>query len=76
MAAVVSHTPLPGSDNQDDGANAFYKMQSEIERVYQSPAGQYIKAELNRLLNTLIEGAGPGERERLQRWIQSRNLNH
>jgi hypothetical protein len=74
-AAMVSRTPIPGGGNVDDNAKAFYDMQSQIERVYHSPAGQSIKPEIRRLLDTLVQSAFAAERDRLLRWIQDQKLN-
>ena len=74
-AAMVSRTPLPGGGNAEDNANAFYNMRAEIERVYHSPAGQSIKPEIRRLLDTLVQSAFAAEHDRLLKWIQEQQLN-
>jgi hypothetical protein len=75
VSAAMSGSLSPDNTNIEENANAFYKMQSEIERVGRSPAGQYIKPELKRLLDTLVEGAIGRERDRLQKWIQEQKLD-
>jgi hypothetical protein len=74
-AAMATGTPLRGGDNTDDAAQTYAKMQDEIGRVYHSPAGQYIKPELNRVLNVLVETAFAGDRDRVLRWIEQQKLN-
>jgi hypothetical protein len=65
-----------GSDaDTHAGIAAFQRLQSEIERVYPTPAGQVIHAELRRLLDTLVGCAVAGERNQLQRWISTRQLD-
>jgi basic membrane lipoprotein Med (substrate-binding protein (PBP1-ABC) superfamily) len=75
VAAARSGAFSARNTNVEENAKAFYNMKSEIERVYPSPAGQFLKPELRRLLDTLVESAIAGDRTRTEKWIQDHNLN-